>query len=72
MVCRPGDREAARALFETMRFRVDEYPGFPWLTINIDAGAGPGGDNVLYANESTPAQQNVEATRAISSKLTVR
>ena len=60
MVYRPGDREAARALFETMGFRVEELPEFPWLIIIIDAEAERGRDNVMYANESTPAQQNLE------------
>lgn len=62
MVYRPGDREATRALFETMGFAVGEVPEFPWLIINVDAEAGPGVDNVMYANESTPAQQNLEAS----------
>ncbi len=63
MVYRPGDREAARALFETMGCAVGELPGFPWLIINIDASVGGAltADNIMYANESTPAQQNLEA-----------
>lgn len=64
MVYRPGDRETARALFETMGFGVAEYDAFPWLVVNIDAAAGRGRDNVMYVNESTPAQQNFEASFA--------
>ena len=61
MVYGPGDREAATALFEAMGFRVEDIPGFPWLIINIDDSVSGAGDNVLYAQESTPAQQNYEA-----------
>jgi len=60
MVYRPGDRDAARAFFETMGFAVSELPAFPWLVITVDPEAGWGVDNVMYANESTPAQQNFE------------
>ena len=60
MVYGPGDREAARAFFETMGFEVSEFRGFPWLVITVDPQGGWGVDNVMYANESTPAQQNFE------------
>ncbi len=60
MVYGPGDREAALAFFDTMGFAVSELPGFPWLVITVDPEAGWGVDNVMYANESTPAQQNFE------------
>jgi hypothetical protein len=64
MVFRPGDRDAAKALYEVMGFRVGEIPGFPWMSIDVDADAPEGElrvDNLMYANESTPAQQNLEA-----------
>jgi hypothetical protein len=70
MVFRPGDREAARALFQKLGFRVGEIEGFPWLAIDVDHEAPEGElrvDNVMYANESTPAQQNLEA--ALQQKL---
>lgn len=62
VVYRPGDRDAARAFFETMGFQVGEFPGFPWLVINVDSSGNgqPRVDNVMYANDSTPAQQNLE------------
>ena len=59
MVYRPGDRDAARAFFETMGMTVSELPDFPWLIISVDPNLGQG-DNVMYAQESTPAQQNLE------------
>jgi hypothetical protein len=62
MVYRPGDREAARTFFEALGCAVSELPGFPWLVINVNpARPGLSPDNVMYANESTPAQQNLEA-----------
>jgi hypothetical protein len=64
MVYRPGDREAAKAFFETMGFMVSEIPNFPWLVITVDPAEGWGTDNVMYAQESTPAQQNFEAAFA--------
>jgi hypothetical protein len=60
MVYGPGDRETARAFFETMGFGVQEIEGFPWLIVSIDPQAERVRDNVLYAQESTPAQQNLE------------
>ena len=60
MVYSPGDREAARAFFETMGFMVSELENFPWLLVTVDPEAGWGVDNVMYAQESTPAQQNFE------------
>jgi hypothetical protein len=68
MVYRPGDREATKAFFEAMGCAVSELPGFPWLVINIDPGRpGLSSDNAMYANESTPAQQNLE--RALEQRL---
>ena len=62
MVYRPGEREAARAFFETLGFGVADIPsGGPWLAITVDPDAAPGIDNVMYANEPTPAQRNFEA-----------
>ena len=61
MLYRPGEREAARAFFEALGFEVSDLPGGPWLVITVDPEAGPGTDNVMYANEPTPAQQNFEA-----------
>jgi hypothetical protein len=67
MVFRPGDREAAQALFETMGFRVGELPAFddsPWMVVFVDRDAPEDEiivDNLMYANESTLAQQNLEA-----------
>jgi hypothetical protein len=60
MVYQPGDREAAQAFFETMGFAVSDLPGGPWLVITVDPET-PGVDNVMYANEPTPAQKNLEA-----------
>jgi hypothetical protein len=62
MVYKPGDRDAARAFFETLGFGVSDLPaGGPWLVIKVDPEAGGGTDNVMYANEPTPAQLNCEA-----------
>jgi hypothetical protein len=61
MVYRPGDREAAQAFFETLGFAVSDLPGGPWLVIRVDPDADFDGDNVMYANEPTPAQRNFEA-----------
>jgi hypothetical protein len=61
MVYHPGDRAAAQAFFETLGFGVSDLPGGPWLVITIDPKAGVSTDNVMYANEPTPAQQNFEA-----------
>jgi hypothetical protein len=60
MVYGPGDREAARAFFQVLGFEVAEYPAFPWLVITIDPDGIRGVDNVMYVNESTPAQQTFE------------
>lgn len=58
MIYRPGQVEHARAFFETMGFTVTK--SLAWLRIRIDP-EGNGLDNVLYANEATPAQQNFDA-----------
>ncbi|MDP9318833.1 MAG: hypothetical protein M3O94_07135, partial [Actinomycetota bacterium] len=54
MVYQPGDRDAARAFFETLGFGVSDLPGGPWLVITVDPEAGLSTDNVMYANEPTP------------------
>lgn len=59
MVYRPGDRDAVRAFFEAMGMTVSERPKFPWLIVSVDPSLGQG-DNVMYIQESTPAQQNLE------------
>jgi hypothetical protein len=61
MLYRPGQRDAARAFFEAFGFAVSDLPNGPWLVITVDPEAGPGTDNVMYANEPTPAQLNLDA-----------
>jgi hypothetical protein len=61
MVFKPGEREHARAFFETMGFAVADMADGQHIAVQIDPEAGFTGDNVLYANELTPAQQNLEA-----------
>jgi len=58
MVYRPGEGEHARAFFETMGFTVTK--SMAWLRIRINP-EGNGVDNVMFANEATPAQQNFDA-----------
>src|SRR5579862_6974982 len=59
MVYRPGEVDAARAFFETLGFGVSQWNA--WLVVEIDPDNGNGIDNVMYASEPTPAQQNFEA-----------
>jgi hypothetical protein len=40
---------------------VFDLPDSPWLAVLVDPEAGFTGDNVMYANEPTPAQRNFEA-----------
>lgn len=54
-----GGIDSARAFFETMGFGVGDFG--PWLVVLIDPEEGDGINNVLYASEGTPAQQNLEA-----------
>jgi hypothetical protein len=62
MLYKPGERDAARAFFETLGFQVDDFPpGGQWLAVTVDPEGGIGVDNVMYANEPTPAQRNFEA-----------
>jgi hypothetical protein len=58
MVYQPGEREAARVFFETLGFGVTDFG--PWLVIAIDPENGNGIDNVMYASEPVPAQQQFE------------
>jgi hypothetical protein len=58
MIYRPGERDAARALFETLGFGVSDFG--PWLVVAIDPETGNGIDNVMYASEPVPAQQRFE------------
>ncbi|MFT3865128.1 MAG: hypothetical protein QM729_12705 [Solirubrobacterales bacterium] len=58
MIFRPGEREAARAFFETMGFAVSDFG--PWLVVNVDPENANGIDNVMYASEPVPAQQRFE------------
>lgn len=58
MTYRPGEVDNAQALFETIGFAVMRAD--PWLVIRIDPD-GNGIDNVMYASEPTPAQQNYDA-----------
>jgi hypothetical protein len=66
MVYRPGEAEHARAFFETMGFTVTKSTA--WLRIRINP-EGNGVDNVMFANEATPAQQNFDTAfeRALAS-----
>jgi hypothetical protein len=58
MIFQPGERDAARAFFETMGFGVADFG--PWLVISVDPETGNGIDNVMYASEPVPAQQQFE------------
>ncbi|MBF6621344.1 MAG: hypothetical protein ITG02_14090 [Patulibacter sp.] len=61
MIYQPGQRDAAQALFETMGFATFTIPGGPWLGVNVDPESALNSDNVMYANEPTPAQRNFDA-----------
>lgn len=59
MAYKPGQREAARAFFQTLGFHVIDTGAF--LTIYVDPGdLSNWADNILYASEAIPAQQTVE------------
>jgi hypothetical protein len=58
MIHRPGEREHARAFFETLGFSVADFG--PWLVINVDPANANGIDNVMYASAPVPAQQQFE------------
>jgi len=58
MIIRPGEREAARRLFEVMGFAVSDFES--WLVISVDPENANGIDNVMYASEPVPAQQQFE------------
>jgi hypothetical protein len=58
MIYRPGEAEHAKALFETIGFGVSRWES--WLHIHIDPVNSNGMDNVMYANQATPAQQSYE------------
>ncbi len=60
MLHAPGQRDAAQALFETMGFETFTIPGGPWLGVTVDPEKGRSSDNVMYANEPTPAQRRVD------------
>lgn len=62
MIFQPGERDAARALFESMGFGVGDHG--PWLVVSIDPATGNGVDNVMYASEPVPAQQQFEEALA--------
>lgn len=62
MIYQQGERETARALFETMGFGVSDFG--PWLVVSVDPSNGNGIDNVMYASEPVPAQQKFEAALA--------
>jgi hypothetical protein len=67
MIYRPGERDAARALFEALGFGVSDFG--PWLVVAIDPSTFNGVDNLMYASEPVPAQRRFEAAleRAIAS-----
>lgn len=58
MIIQPGEREAARAYFETLGFGVSDFG--PWLVVAVDPETGDGINNVMYASEPVPAQQKFE------------
>jgi hypothetical protein len=58
MVHRPGEREAAKAFFETLGFATSELG--PWMMILIHPDTSNGVDNTMYCNEASPAQQRFE------------
>ena len=58
MIFQPGEREAARAYFETLGFGVSDFGS--WLVVAVDPNTGNGIDNVMYASEPVPAQQQFE------------
>jgi hypothetical protein len=55
MIYRRGETEHAQAFFETLGFTVTQWEA--WLFVNVSPD-GNGIDNVMYANQPTPAQQN--------------
>lgn len=58
MIFQPGERDAARAFFEVLGFGVADFG--PWLVVSVDPENGNGIDNVMYASEPVPAQQQFE------------
>lgn len=58
MIFQPGEREPARAFFETLGFGVSDFG--PWLAVFVDPETANGADNVMYASEPVPAQQRFE------------
>ena len=58
LVFGPGEREVARALFETVGFTVLDHDR--WLIVHVDRETGDGVDNVLFASEPVPAQRKFE------------
>lgn len=58
MIFQPGERETARAFFETLGFGVSDFG--PWLLVSVDPATANGIDNVMYASEPVPAQQKFE------------
>ncbi len=61
MVFQLGEREHARAFFEAMGFGVADMADGQHIAVWIDPEVAPTAENVMYANELTPAQQNLEA-----------
>jgi hypothetical protein len=68
MVIKPGEWEHAKAFFETMGFGVAEMADNQHIAVWIDPDVAPTAENVMYANEPTPAQAKLEAAleKAIS------
>jgi hypothetical protein len=58
MIFQPGEREAARTLFESLGFEVSDFG--PWLVVSVEPATANGVDNVMYASEPVPAQQRFE------------
>jgi hypothetical protein len=58
MLFQPGEREAARAFFESLGFTVSDFG--PWLFVFVDLPTANGTHNVMYASEPVPAQQRFE------------
>lgn len=61
LVIRPGEWDHAKALFELMGFTAIDMFDDQHIAVWVDPEVGPSAENVMYANEPTPAQTRLEA-----------